>query len=282
MQETAVTPPTPGAARVYDATWPALLTPAGGFNVAIGTPAFITRQGAGAPAAGNSSTSAGTVVWSGNVTPDGYRGRHGAIFRPGVGAPGTGALQTLDAMVMLPAVGTKNYVGDASDTDDWSCWRCFAMMAIEDQPSYAADSGILWASHNVGNYDITAGFASGFGFSQTASGQMSFIRRQGVGGPFTATVVRNAGDLGAWHSYEVRVIGAKPTTNALLKVFIDGLQVLSLDWVTDALPMPLASNGTWGYQTVLTAHGAGVGGGNAGFCVNRVRFMVGPTEQSLL
>lgn len=290
MIETVVTPPIPGAARIYDVTWPASglgLIPANGTNV--GLPGFIGRQNAGAPAVGNSSSqqlsgSGATVKWATGAAGEGYIGRAAVVLRPGTGAPGTGAVQTMDAMYITPTIGPSSGQGDNSATDDWAVWRCFAIMAFNTfQDSYAFDTGITWLCNNAATFEIGGGVCSGFGFVQKGPNLVQFVINQinGAANPRFTTVLATAA-IGNWNTYEIRVIGATPTKNAVLKVLLNGKQVVAFDWVTDSLPTPIAGNGVYGFGTTLVAHGAGPSGGAAtGVFFNRVRFMVGPTEQSV-
>lgn len=286
--DSTVPQPVPGAARTYSVTWPGVIQtrPATGTNV--GQAPNMTRQGSQAPLGAITSaqqfTGVGSsITWGTNITATAYLGRAAVIFRPGTAAPPTGAVQQMDALVMTPTWGAKTDQTDSSATDDYACWRLVTVLSFQPQPSYVADNGVTAVCLNAGSYDIISGFASGFGFIQTADQEVSFVRRSvNAGGLLTKTPIISGVDLQKWRTYELRIIGATPAKNAILKVFVNGNIVLTLDWVTDALPSPVHSNGTYGFQVCGVAHCAGVGGGNAGFALNTASMMVGPTEASLL
>lgn len=280
----------PGAGRSLDLTWPDYIgaLPANGSAIGTGRVTW-GRQGANTPlaAVGNSQSQ----------TDTGVGGTHGIFAATGTGWNGRGAVQllpgntfgatvgfrnTLDAMCIMPNFGAAATNGDRSASDDFACWRCFAIMSFPTVNGLGSDLGIEWSASNIGSPQISGGGAAGFGIIQTATDTISLIRRSAVAGAMTTTTIRqtSAADLVKWNTYEIRVIGATPDRNAQLKVFINGNSVLQLDWVTDNLGAPLASTGVFGYVTSLQAMSGGVGA--QGLVVQRVRFMAGPTEASLL
>jgi hypothetical protein len=280
----------PGAGRSLDISWPdyfAVMPQNGGAVPTTRVP--WGRQGANTPAAGVGNTQAQSNTGVGGTpgffaaTGTGWNGRGAIQLNPGnTFGLNTGVRLSLDAMTMFPNYGAAAVNGDRSATDDFACWRCFAIMSFPATNAYGSDLGIEWAASNVGNWQLVGGGACGFGFQQTAADTISFIRRPSIGGALTSTIVRQTSnvDLLSWNTYEVRVIGATPDHNAFLRVFINGTRVLSLDWVNDNLGAPLASNGVFGYTTGLHAFSGGVG--SQGLVVNRVRFMAAPTEAALL
>lgn len=291
MIETVVSAYPPGSGRSLDITWPDYLgvMPANGTAIPLNRVAW-GRQGINTPSASIGNNQAQTNTGAGGTpgvfaaTGAGFQGRGAVQLVPGTTAGATvGVRMSLDAMTILPNIGAAGANGDRSNTDDYACWRCFAIIAFPLNNSFGgSDLGIEWSAANVGNWQIIGGGAAGFGFQQSAAGTVNFVRRPTVGGALTSTVVRqtSAADLVKWNTYEIRVIGATPDRNAQLKVFVNGNSVLQLDWVNDNLGVPLWSTGQFGYMTSLQAYSGGVGA--QGLVVQRVRFMAGPTEASLL
>jgi hypothetical protein len=282
--------PTPGAGRSLDLSWPDYISvmPINGGAVGTGRVAW-GRQGANTPSAaiGNNQSQSDTGVGGTHgffaATGTGWNGRGAIQLSPGTTfGVNAGVRNSLDAMTLFPNFGAAAVNGDASATDDFACWRCFAIISFPATNFFGSDLGIEWTAANAGNPQLVGGGACGFGFQQTAIDTVSFIRRPAIAGALTTTAVRvtSQADLLNWNTYEIRVIGATPNTNAILKVLINGRRVLTLDWVTDVLGAPLASNGLFGYVTGLMAMSGGAGA--QGLVVNRVRFMAGPTEASLL
>lgn len=283
--------PTPGAGRSLSIYWPDYLSvmPANGAAIPIGRVAW-GRQGYTTPSAGvgnnqsQSNTGVGGTPGFFSATGTGFNGRGAVQLMPGnTFGVNAGVRLSLDAMTIFPNYGAAAVNGDQSATDDFACWRCYAVMAFAGGTNgLGSDLGIEWTASNVGNPQLVGGGACGFGFQQTAVDTVSFIRRPAIAGALTTTAVRvtTAADLLSWNSYEIRIIGATPARNAVLKVLINGRSVLSLDWVTDVLGAPLASTGVYGYVTGLMALCGGAAA--PGLVVNRVGFMAGPTEASLL
>lgn len=275
-----------GAGRSLDLTWPDYLgpMPANGSAIPIGR-VSLGRQGMNTPTVSNTQSQSLTGVASAvsAATGTGFNGRGGVQLLPGTGANGTGPQIQLGPMTIMPNFGAAAVNTDQSLTDDFACWRCFVIAAFGLNNSFGFDVGPQWTAANVGANGIIAG-AAGFGFCQTAAGDVSFIRRAVAGvAPVTSTVILSttANSLVLWRTYEIRIVGATPTNNAQLKVLINGNRVLTLDWVNDGIGSPLASTGVFGYITTLSALCANAGG-PGGMVVQRVRFMAGPTESSLL
>lgn len=290
MIETVVSAYPPGAGRSYDVSWPDYLGVMPINGGAVGTGRVVWgRQGGNTPSAGignnvsQSNTGVGGTPGFFAATGTGWNGRGAIQLVPGnTFGLNAGVRCSLDAMTIFPNFGAAAVNGDISATDDFACWRCFAILSFPVTNGYGSDLGIEWTAGNVGNPQIVGGGACGFGFQQTAADTISFVRRPSIGGALTSTVVRQTSnvDLLNWNTYEIRVIGATPARNALLKVLINGQRVLTLDWVNDNLGAPLASNGLFGYVTGLMALSGGVG--SQGLVVNRVRFHAAPTETALL
>lgn len=283
MIETIVPAPIPGAGRMLDVTWPGILSLRPGNGTNIGALGSFTRQGSQAPINNTTAQSAtgvaSSIQWG---TGTGYFGRSACLFKPGTGAPGLGAAQSMDPMVITPSFAPAANQSDASDTDDFRCFRLFAVMSFQPQPSYAGDTGFTCVALNAGNMDLTTS-AKGFGICQKAANQVSFIMAPALAGGLTINTPIFTGDVAVWRTYELRVLGATPSSNAKVKVFVNGTQVVQFDWVNDGFPDPLHSNGSYGFQTYIVAHGGGVGGaGAAGLALDHIRFIVGPTEASLL
>lgn len=280
--DTIVPAPILGAQRTLDITWPGILGLRPNNGSAVGAIAHMTRQGAGQPL---QNTSGVALIGAGSAfqwgTGTGYLGRAAGVLRPGHGAPPVGMNVQLDPMVLTPTFGPSTNQNDGSQTDDWACWRCYGILSFQPQVSYAADMGMVWVCLNAGNSDLTNG-AKGFGFLQTSDTQISFSIAPALGGGIGTTSVVFTGNVQLWNTYEIRIIGATPANNAVLKVFVNGRRVISYDWVTAGLPDPQHSNLQYGFLTMLNAHASGVGGDASGFAINKARFIVGPTEASLL
>lgn len=277
----------PGSARSIDIWWPGFTSvlPTNGGAVGIGI-VTLGRQGQNSPTVNNTQSQGLSGVGSSVVaaTGTGWNGRGAVRLHPGTGGAGTGAQVTLDAMTINPNVGAAATNGDDSKTDDFACWRCFGVLSFGANNAFGAtdETGICWSAHNVGNYGVRQG-AAGWGFFQTALDEISFIRRSlPGGGVLSSVVVRKTSDVDLlkWNSYEMRLIGATPGGNARLLALINARLVASFDWVNDGLPTPQASNGTYGFVTTLL--GRGPSATATGLSVNRVRFVAGPTEASLI
>lgn len=272
-----------GSGRSYDVRWPQ-------FNAYLSTNTVVNLGGVGClnrmgqfPQI-NTSTQGLTGIGAQATYFTLYRGRQALVLRPGTGGIGTGIYTKIDAMAMLPHVSTALEENDQSDTDDMSCWRCYAYLQFEPQPTYQVGAtGIFWSAANVGSFGLDNG-AGGFGFTQTDANTIEFIRRQvtNVGVITRQVVFFDPNGLTKWNCYEIRIIGSKAGRGQRLKAFINGVLVAEFDWTADGIGNPLHSNLEYYYATTLHARGAGGGGGNAGMGVNRVQMMTAPTEELLL
>jgi hypothetical protein len=211
-----------------------------------------------------------------------YRGRPALVCRPGTGAAGTGIQVFFDPMAVAPVIGAAATQLDESDTDQMLCYRAYGILQIEPPDSFNVSTGLSWSAPNAGDYNISNG-AAGFMFAISATGEIVFVRRDGIGGAVVVDALD--GVLGAgvlWRSYEVRIIGAKPSHNSLLKVYINGKLLRTYDWITNGLCNCVSNVGTYGLKMSVQSRGAGVNGANTGVAINRLHASWAPTESDLL
>lgn len=275
-----------GAGRSLDLMWPGIMGAWGANGAAMG----VAIGGRGRPDAAAVGSSAGTAAGGGQIrSVTQWNGRAALQCYPGaVGGAFSGI--SPDFMGLNPAIGAAAVNGYAEDP--YACYRLLAILSFAAGNSMLAETGWVFSAHNAGDVRI-AGGASGFGFIQTAAGEISFTRRAGIGGAGGAVTTipvlqGTAATLQNWHLYEMRVIGATSRANAKLRAFLDGVPLnllgangsSSLDWIDDNLAIPQASNGIYGLVCSFEAWGAAAAAN--GLMLHRAWFQAAPNEGALL
>jgi hypothetical protein len=281
MIETVVTPRSAGAGRFADVFWPGITAWLSQNTVVnpSGIPAQI-RNG-GAPL-GNTI---GQIIQGGSVGAQTeyfplYRGRNALVMRPGTGPDGSGYQATFDPLSVLPVIGAKTQQLDASTTDQMLCYRAYGILQIEAPDTFSFPTGLSWSAPNAGSYNLGDG-ASGFMFSITNTGVINFTRRAAIAGAVVTEAVYT-GSPTLWNSYEIRILGATPSRNSLLKVYVNGILRKTYDWVTDNLCNCVSNVGGYQLKMSVQARGPGVNGANGGVAINRLHASWAPTEADLL
>jgi hypothetical protein len=130
-----------------------------------------------------------------------------------------------------------------------------------------------------GNYSILAATFPGFRVGPGSGSTIVFQVRQTDGGLLTINnTVASGLDTTNWNAYEIRFIGATPTTEAVVKVLVNGVQVAQALYGAGTL-LPGFLRGT--------SAGYGIGVGNRGATGSYVplcgvQIAAAPTESALL
>lgn len=278
--EVTISASPPGAGRFKDYIWPDPCTYTDSTNA--------TSRIAGYKA--NISGLSFANIGFGGGTPTRVNVRHGlpCIDLPCTAVAGNGnGRGAPSAKLMFPTLKTGNFSSPLFD--DMRCWRIIFIGGMVTAPNVEQDIG--FACINTGNVgdcvQLVVHGRDGFAFGFVNNGSVRFFSN--VGGVQTQQIITPTAAQGyaidAMHMYEMRIEGATPTTDATMKVFLDGAQV--------ALPATLAS---WAPGTKLPvmvspdAASAGFvggfgcisGGGVNTLFVHQFRVICGPTLQSLL
>lgn len=268
--ETVVTPTPKGAGRSLDWMFPANILQV--FTNALGN-TWINRQGTilttmgsntgfGVPPAGS-----GWTVFKGRIA-----------HRQTAGGGGGGFFKT-DGSFGLSFPQTKDAAG-ANYLDDFRCWRLVYIAAYD-----ASISGFQLASDGcleVGagfNFDVITGVNDGLGIRPTGNGSVGVFARKGGALTINQNVVTSGVDTRDYNAYEMRLIGATPTLEAVWKCFLNGRPVFSASWGAGTLLPTLANGASLAYS---------IGLGNRGLAdsvytaMNGLHVIAAATEDALI
>lgn len=262
--EVSLSPTEPGAGRMWDWTWP-------------------------------------DPIWSTTV-PALARNRQGVTLSPSQGAKG-GAGSTIGGVVQ--GVDTIDFIAGPSDnqgpyvtfasvmrahfpmlkggflptvTDDFLAWRFIATMAFSILPTTNRDFGLEIVCGTTEAFPtILLDGITGFGLIYTLDGAVSLLIKGPLGQ--TITPVTNPATFNPilFHTYEFRMIGATDKVDAVLKVLIDNIPIITLSWGAGTSLPPSTLTGGPGFWPVLV----NLSGGN-GLAVRQIRCMASQTEAGTL
>lgn len=126
--------------------------------------------------------------------------------------------------------------------DDWNVHRVVFIGCISVVPTSNNDTGLQFINSNTVNQGMQRTPQVGFGiqFSQTG-----VAMRTNNGGGVVDTVLKTNG-VGGWdstklHAYDLRIISALSTADAVLKIIIDDVLVRTEPWTGALLPTPQAN-----------------------------------------
>lgn len=255
-RETVINPPLHGAARTLATGMPSPQTQTVG-DVAQGIN-WIDRQ---AFLFQDRGTYANFGVPPAGTGWDLYRGRV-AFKQTGSGTSGGFYTTGSDFAIYFPQNGPNAIGGDFQD--DLLCWRVLAVLAFDGSSLGSGDIGLEVGAAMSTNYNIITALSPGFRLAPTAAGQISFQVRQNGGGGLTVNQVVANVDVNDWHIYEMRFIGATAKQDAIVKAYVDGVQLASQSWGAGTL-LP-----SWGNGASL---GYGIGIGNRGAAATYVAKM---------
>lgn len=127
--------------------------------------------------------------------------------------------------------------------DDWNVHRIVWIAATSSVPTSANDYGLQFINSATSTDGISKTPQLGFGVQFTATG---VSLRTNNGGGSTDTVLKTNGVGGFqstdFHSYDIRILQAMPTTEATLKIIIDDVLAFTTTWAAGSiLPTPQAT-----------------------------------------
>lgn len=271
-----VSPSSPGAGRVVDVAWPSPeANPWSGVSVnassrvqgpAIGILAHTTFTGGDTA----SFTIHNGVDCAKFVTP--------ALANEG------GFWGSQDVFRAHPRTTKGHFI--AASCDDWAVWRCIGNIAYDTIPGADSDLGITIAQQTNGgiNMVLSSGVnnADGFVISRSTDGSMYFYFR--TGGVLTKTKIGDSAagfDPTLFHSYEIRMINATQSADAVLKVFVDGTQVTQFSWGVGTV-LPVASSANPGFAAGVSAMTSAAAAQTMYVAFGGFRVIKGPTEAACL
>lgn len=235
----------PGATRFLDFTFPAFLTArtTGAFPATTGQSRLSGNSVAGAV----SQTSGGTGT-QGLVK---YNNQASCTLVNAAG-PDLSAV-TWALPIVYPFLDRLGGGADFNSVYDLVVWRCQFIMAFPNIPGSipaGADIGMLMCAANQTNLNGTRG---GVLFGPRDNNTIGLGVRRVNGGGYTVDTTMSlaaAGiaDLTNFNLYELRLLNATPTRNALLKAFINGVQFGgAIDCGTSAALFPAIDVGGGGF-----------------------------------
>lgn len=193
-----------------------------------------TVTGIGAPPAGSGWTT--------------YRGR---IAHKQTASAGTGGFFASDSNFGIHFPQLKSGLGGLFQ-DDFRCWRIVLVAAYDHGILNNTDLGL-----EVGpgfNYNILVTPNSGLAVRPSSNTTAGVVASTG-GAPTIQQDVATGLDVADWNAYEMRIIGATLTTDAIWKVFINGVHVFEESWTGGRLPT-MASGASLGYSVGVGNRGA--------------------------
>lgn len=263
--ESVVSPLSPGAGRIWDMTWP---DPQYSTTV---PPSARNRQGATFPASSGAKGGSGAtgIASISNVDVINFAG--------GV-TPGAGPYVTFGS-AMRAHVMTARGVNVPTVCNDFAAWRWINTCAYSvAAPVANTDFGMSLICGTTEAFPgIFSDNSQGFGFSLTADGAISLVVRGPLGLVITPLTAPATFNPMLFHTYEFRTVDATATTDAVLKVLIDGNQVTALSWSAGtSLPVSQVGGGFGFWPNLMNTSE------NTSMYVYQIRAMASQTEAGLL
>lgn len=143
------------------------------------------------------------------------------------------------------AILTKGH-GMPASYNAYACWRYAATIAFDVVPASSYDYGFELILGGNGTFPfILQSVIGGMGFCRRPSGSVSLII-QGAG--LNEFPITTPGfDPTVFHQYELRVISAGKTNEAVFRSFVDGVPFQSFGWGAGTiLPSYIGTGGTYG------------------------------------
>lgn len=249
IREAIVSPFSPGSGRKRDYTWP-------DWNASMGGAAgnvLRDRVGDNNTTSGALSTGAGAVINLGivNQTP---------VARFINTTLNLGAVFTMDqggrCHPRLTAAG--NSVSGAQD--DYGAYRVYAVMRAVATPTSASDNGLQLTNSNNATLGLIVGAIPGFAIQYDNTGNCSLLVRGAALNTFALRTVADGYLNTDFHCYEIRILGATATSDAVCKVLIDNVVKFQQTWAPGTiLPTPNSPGGNNfnGFSTNIQCQGAG-------------------------
>lgn len=230
IREAIVSPFAPGSGRKRDYTWPDWLTLSGaafaGINIRDRASVTNTTSGLFTTPAG-ASINVGVVNGVPCARFINTTLNTGAVF---------GFDQGGRCHPRLTAAGNNM---DGSQ-DDYTAYRLYAIMRAANTPSSASDNGLQLQNSGNATLGIIVGNLPGFAVQFDNTGGCSlFMHGNTSNQTFPLRTVADGYLNTDFHCYEMRIIGAGPTSDAVFKVLIDNQIKFQATWGAGSnLPTP--------------------------------------------
>lgn len=246
IRESVINPPTRGAGRTVDVCYPAPQNqPLGGVTASS---TALNRQ------------NYQIFTW-GTLTSFGappapqwvlYRGRIAYHFTGNGAAGGFWSTNNISPDFLITFPQTRLTV---PVNDDCLNWRIVAILAY-DAGLGAGDTGLEVGSGMQGQYNLVSSVLPGFRVGPSGPNSAVFQVKQNNGGALTINqTISTTLDTTDYNAYELRFIGATDKRDALVKCFLNGIQVAQASYGAGTLLPPFLNGAAMGF---------GIGIGNRG------------------
>lgn len=153
-----------------------------------------------------------------------------------------GPVYIFDGGGRISPATTNTNIKFTQNTDDFNCWRIYAVMRVTATPGNATDCGLqLILGANAGN-GVLRSSVPGWAMQFDNTGGCSLVQH-GNSGAQTSVVLQSAAQgfvNTAWNMFEMRILGATASGSGFFKCLLNGqLKVLrSFASGPDDLPLP--------------------------------------------
>ena len=272
--ESVVSPFAPGSGRVRDINWPDQNTAGAAANIQL-------RPRIAGPAFGGQTNNFG-----GSFAQTGWFFSNGSAdcsnLNAGAAGGSGGSISWLNAC-NLHIRTTKPAFWPLDD--DWNVHRVVFVCALAGAVSTDNDHGFELINSNAAAEGILRTPRLGFGIRFAVggtNGKVNFITRNG--GVTTETTLATDGVAGFniqnFHSYELRIFQAMPTTDAFVKILIDSVVALTVSWAGGTLPVPGSESGNANVSFFPTA--IANSSNTSGLRIRGISFQAAPNELAIL
>lgn len=217
IRETVVSPPTRGAARTLDVSFPSgilqTLT-----NSSFST-SFLNRQTVVAATMGANSSNGGTSQWT-------YHNGRVCYRQSGTGANVNYFKSDSTFGISFPTL--KSGVG-GTYRDDYRCWRVMLTIAYDLGVVTSMDNGLEIGP--MTDFNVVTANIDGIAYQPSGPTSFAVLMKQGHVITYNADVVTGV-DITQFNTLEFRIIGATATNDAVVKAYFNN--VLRQSWAYGA------------------------------------------------